>query len=88
MEDFHDFHDFYSDRHDTATPLFLAVLKNNREVVRTLLDAGADPDLASENLVGSLLDKARRNGNTEMAQILEDAGVEVSSDANAKEYYI
>lgn len=61
-----------------GTPLHIAALKNNVEMVSRLLDNGADPNLRSKFSSGTTpLHWALREGNVECAQALLDNGAEV-----------
>ena len=62
------------------TALIQAVRRNRVEVVRMLLEAGADPNLQNDNGETALI-LAARYGYAEVAQLLLDAG----ADLNAKD---
>jgi ankyrin repeat protein len=62
---------------DGATALSWAAMRNNTQIARSLLDAGADPDLANDLGIGPLA-LAIRNGSAEMTSLLLEHG----ADAN------
>ena len=69
---------------DGFTPLGLAAFFGHQEMVKILLQTGADPNVASKNPLGVLpLHSAMANGSKEIARILIDAGTDVNT-ANAE----
>jgi ankyrin repeat protein len=56
-----------------STPLTSAVAFNRVEIVETLLEAGADPDVTEPILGGSLISYARKRGYNEIRLQLERA---------------
>jgi ankyrin repeat protein len=61
------------------TPLLLAVMRENPDVVRILLEKGADPNLRNEDGVSPLI-VAAENGNIEYVQMLLGYGATVSNN--------
>ena len=57
------------------TPLYYAVVHKNPELVRAILDAGADPNRLTNE--GRILNKAIANGNVEIVEMLLKSGAEV-----------
>ncbi|MEA2552351.1 MAG: uncharacterized protein QOJ65_527 [Fimbriimonadaceae bacterium] len=65
---------------DGFTPLGLAAYFGHAEMVRQLLAAGADPNVASTNALGVLpLHSALSNGHKEIARALIEAGTKVNT---------
>ena len=63
--------------HD-ETPLFYASMKGHKDVVKLLLDTGAEP--SKEDKDGyTPLHEASRNGQTETAAILLDRGADINN---------
>jgi ankyrin repeat protein len=59
---------------DAALPLFTAVQRGDRDFVRTLLDAGAPPDVHFKDgtcALGAAIDGAAGGGNADFARIVE-----------------
>jgi len=56
-----------------VTPLMVAVATGNTEIVRALLDAGADVDAMADHGVTALM-MTEKNGYIEIAELLEKAG--------------
>ena len=62
-----------------------AVIKNNIELVKYLIDKGADVNADINGMNGSLLNDAFYNGSKEMIEILKDAGaIELTPTQNLK----
>jgi ankyrin repeat protein len=70
------------DQHEIpqATPLHLAALTRNEDLVRLLLEAGADPQILAGNGV-TALDIADDQGATAIVGLLEERGATRSSEA-------
>lgn len=69
---------------DGFTPLGYAAFFGHHEVLRDLLDAGADPCFASTNPLGVLpLHSAMAGGHKEMARLLIDRGTDVNAASAA-----
>lgn len=61
------------------TPLMVAVILENYDMVELLLDSDADPNLADEQEFTPLMDAAMRN-DLEMVSILLEAGADVDQE--------
>ena len=55
-----------------VTPLHLAVWQAHAEVVRLLLDAGADPRICDSKYDGDAVGWARHFGHTHLVALLDD----------------
>jgi ankyrin repeat protein len=60
------------------TPLMIAALKGNREIVTLLLDAGANPN-AGDNVGETALMKAIESGNNDLLDLLLDRGADLAA---------
>jgi ankyrin repeat protein len=60
------------------TPLMIAALKGNREIVTILLDAGANPN-ASDSVGETSLMKAIESGNDDLLDLLLDRGANIAA---------
>ena len=67
-------------KRDTAgnTPLFYACMKGTRDIVKLLLDNGADPGIAN-NANMTPLHAVSKSGNKEITAMLLDAGADINA---------
>jgi hypothetical protein len=65
-----------------CTPLFLASCEGHVEVVRELLEAGADPEISTEAEHVSPLMEASWQGHQEVVELLLQQGLEVNARDN------
>lgn len=69
-------------RQDGATPLMLASEEGHTEVVRALLEHGADANAARTDIGARALLFASQNGHLEIAKLLLQRGADVKAKAN------
>ncbi len=68
-----------NDRTLEASPLIYAIQASNAEIVRMLLDAGADPSFAGEYWFSSPLHEAASVGNADIVKLLLEHGADVNA---------
>ena len=67
-----------------ATPLHHASAKGSRDIVKLLLDAGADATIA-DNHSRTALHLAAQTGNKDIIRLLHDKGVELDGDRQRRQ---
>ena len=63
------------------TPLYYASLKGAKDIVKLILDAGANPNLAN-NISETPLHLAAQSTSKEVIKLLTDAGADINSANN------
>jgi len=74
-------------RFDGYTPLLAASFLGHTEIVKILLDAGADPTMVDDQMKATAAHKAGYHGRTETAKVLVDKAANKGLDLNAQGSY-